>query len=130
MSDAPLAGTVSTEGAEESRSPISYKWLVAILLVAFILRLEFMLQFTSVISGDGCEYIRMGIELRDGKPLTGSFDWPETMYGTLFPVLIAGVSEVGFSAEHAAYLLSLLFGIGLVLAAFLLARYVYGTRVW
>jgi 4-amino-4-deoxy-L-arabinose transferase-like glycosyltransferase len=71
----------------------------------------------------------MGIELRDGKPLTGSFDWPETMYGTLYPVLIAGVSKLGFTAEHAAYLLSLLFGTGLVLAAFLLARYVYGTRV-
>ena len=129
MSEAPLAGTVSTQEAEESRSPVSYKWLVAILLVAFLLRLGFMLQFTPVISGDGCEYIRMGIELRDGRPLTGSFDWPETMYGTLYPVLIAGVSKLGFSAEHAAYLLSLLFGTALVFAAFLLARYVYGTRV-
>jgi 4-amino-4-deoxy-L-arabinose transferase-like glycosyltransferase len=129
MTEAPLAGTMSTGGAVESRSPVSYKWLIAILLVAFFLRLGFMLQFTPVISGDGCEYIRMGIELRDGKPLTGSFDWPETMYGTLYPVLIAGVSKIGFSAEHAAYLLSLLFGTGLVLAAFLLARYVYGTRV-
>src|SRR5260370_12358233 len=129
MSEAPLAGTVSTQEAEQSRSPVSYKWLVAILLVALLLRIGFMLQFTPVISGDGCESIRMGIELRDGRPLTGSFDWPETMYGTLYPVLIAGVSKLGFSAEHAAYLLSLLFGIGLVLAAFLLARYVYGTRV-
>jgi 4-amino-4-deoxy-L-arabinose transferase-like glycosyltransferase len=129
MSDAPLAGSMSTERPDESRAPVSYKWLVAILLVAFLLRLGFMLQFTPVISGDGCEYIRMGIELRDGKPLTGSFDWPETMYGTLYPVLIAGVSKLGFSAEHAGYLLSLLFGTGLVLAAFLLARYVYGTRV-
>ena len=129
MSDAPMAGTVRAETAEEPRAPISYKWLVGILLVAFLLRLGFMLQFTPVISGDGCEYIRMGIELRDGKPLTGSFDWPETMYGTLYPVLIAGVSKLGFTAEHAAYLLSLLFGTGLVLAAFLLARHVYGTRV-
>lgn len=129
MSDAPLAATLNAAGFEESRTPISYKWLVAILLAAFVLRLGFMLQFTPVISGDGCEYIRMGMELRDGKPLTGSFDWPETMYGTLYPVLIAGVSKLGFSAEHAAYLLSLLFGTGLVLAAFLLARYVYGTRV-
>jgi 4-amino-4-deoxy-L-arabinose transferase-like glycosyltransferase len=129
MSEAPPTGPISAKGAEESRSPVSYKWLVAILLVAFLLRLGFMLQFTPVISGDGCEYIRMGIELRDGKPLTGSFDWPETMYGTLYPVLIAVVSKLGLSAEHAAYLLSLLFGTGLVLAAFLLARYVYGTRV-
>src|SRR5258708_3995779 len=129
MNDAPLPVKMNTGGREESHSPISYKWLLVILLVAFVLRLGFMLRFTPVISGDGCEYIRMGIELRDGKPLTGSFDWPETMYGTLYPVLIAGVSKLGFSAEHAAYLLSLLFGIGLVLAAFLLARYVYGTRV-
>jgi len=129
MSDAPRVGTMSAGRPEESRSTISYKWLVAILLVAFLLRSGYMLQFTPVISGDGCEYIRMGIELRDGKPLTGSFDWPETMYGTLFPVLIAGVSKLGFSAEHAAYVLSLLFGTGLVLGAFLLARYVYGTRV-
>src|SRR5712672_214336 len=129
MSDAPAAGTKGVETAEELRTPISYKWLFGILLLAFVLRLGFMLRFTPVISGDGCEYIRMGIELRDGKPLTGSFDWPETMYGTLYPVLIAVVSKVGISAEHAAYLLSLLFGTGLVLGAFLLARYVYGTRV-
>lgn len=129
MSDAPLAPTMAAETTEQSYARVSYKWLVAILVVAFLLRLGFMLQFTPVISGDGCEYIRMGIELRDGKPLTGSFDWPETMYGTLYPVLIAGVSKLGLSAEHAAYLLSLLFGTGLVLAAFLLGRYVYGTRV-
>jgi len=129
MTDAPMPGNRNAEGAEEARSPVSYKWLMAILLVAFFLRLGFLLHFTPVISGDGCEYIRMGIELRDGKPLTGSFDWPETMYGTLYPVLIAGVSKLGLSAEHAAYLLSLLFGTGLVFAAFLLARYVYGTRV-
>src|SRR5712691_8152786 len=129
MNDAPPAATMSAEMAKESPSPISYKWLVMILLAAFLLRLGFMLQFTPVISGDGCEYIRMGMELRDGKPLTGSFDWPETMYGTLYPLLIGGVSKLGLSAEHAAYLLSLLFGTGLVLAAFLLARYVYGSRV-
>lgn len=129
MSDAPLAGNMQADVAKESRTPVSYKWVVAILLVAFALRVGYMMFFTPVISGDGCEYIRMGMEIRDGKPLTGSFDWPETMYGTLFPVLIAGVSKLGFSAEHAAYLLSLLFGTGLVFAAFLIARHVYGTRV-
>jgi len=116
-------------GADQSISNVSYKWLLAILAVAFFLRVGFMLKFTPVISGDGCEYIRMGIDLRDGKPLTGSFDWPETMYGTLYPVLIAGVSRLGLSAEHAAYLLSLLFGTALVLLAFVLARYLYGTRI-
>ena len=95
------------------------KWLLVILCVAFLLRLGFMLKFTPVISGDGCEYIRMGMELRDGKPLTGVFEWPETMYGTFYPVLIAGVSHLGLSAEHAAKLLALLFGTGLVLLAFL-----------
>jgi 4-amino-4-deoxy-L-arabinose transferase-like glycosyltransferase len=125
MTEAPQAEAMSTRGAGESRSPVSYKWLIAILLMAFVLRLGFMLQFTPVISGDGCEYIRMGIELRDGKPLTGSFDWPETMYGTLYPVLIAGVSKLGLSAEHAAYALSLLFGMALVLIAFSLSRYLY-----
>jgi 4-amino-4-deoxy-L-arabinose transferase-like glycosyltransferase len=129
MSDAPLAGNLLADVAKETRTPVSYKWVVAILLVAFGLRVGYMIFFTPVISGDGCEYIRMGMEIRDGKPLTGSFDWPETMYGTLFPVLIAGVSKLGFSAEHAAYLLSLLFGTGLVFAAFLIARHVYGTRV-
>jgi hypothetical protein len=104
-------------------------WLLLILFVAFALRLGFMLRFAPVISGDGCEYIRMGMQLRDGKPLTGVFDWPETMYGTLYPVLIAAISRLGMSAEHAAKVLALIFGTGLVLVAFLLARYVYGTRV-
>jgi len=105
------------------------KWLLVVLCAAFLLRLGFMLKFTPVISGDGCEYIRMGMEIRDGKPLTGVFEWPETMYGTFYPVLIAGVSRAGLSAEHAAKLLALLFGTGLVLMAFLLAKYVYGERV-
>lgn len=111
------------------RARVSYKWLFAILLVAFLLRLGFMLKFTPVISGDGCEYVRMAIEIRDGKPLTGVFDWPETMYGTLYPVLIAGTSHLGMSAEHAAELLSLAFGTALVLVAFFLALRVYGERV-
>jgi 4-amino-4-deoxy-L-arabinose transferase-like glycosyltransferase len=106
-----------------------HKWLLVILCVAFVLRLGFMLKFTPVISGDGCEYIRMGMELRDGKPLTGVFEWPETMYGTFFPILIAGLSHLGLSAEHAAKFLALIFGTGLVLLAFLLAKYVYGERV-
>jgi 4-amino-4-deoxy-L-arabinose transferase-like glycosyltransferase len=106
-----------------------HKWLLVILCVAFLLRLGFMLKFTPVISGDGCEYIRMGMELREGEPLTGVFEWPETMYGTFYPVLIAGVSHLGLSAEHAAKLLALLFGTALVLLAFLLAKYVYGERV-
>jgi len=129
MSSVVLVETVSADRSPAAGAPVSYKWLYAILLIAFVLRLGFMLHFTPVISGDGCEYIRMGIDLRDGKPLTGSFEWPETMYGILYPVLIAGVSKLGMSAEHAAYLLSLLFGTGLVLVAFFLAQYVYGTRI-
>src|SRR5204863_9517571 len=105
------------------------KLLLGILCVAFLLRLSFMLKSTAVISGDGCEYIRMEMELRDGKHLTGVFEWPETMYGTFYSVLIAAVSHLGLSAEHAAKLLALLFGTGLVLLAFLLAKHVYGERV-
>ena len=119
----------SEPGAQDSREPVSHTWLGAILLFAFVLRLGFMLALTPVISGDGCEYVRMGMELRDGKPLTGVFDWPETMYGTFYPALIAVVSHLGLSAEHAAKALVLLFGTGLVLAAFFVARHVYSTRV-
>jgi len=122
-------GGMGMQGADDRDSAISYKWLLAILAVAFVLRLGFMLHFTPVISGDGCEYVRMGMELRDGKPLTGIFDWPETMYGTFYPALIAATSHLGISAENAARLLALLFGTGLVLVAFFLARYVYGTRI-
>ena len=137
MSSALSVGTIPRPGAERGALPagdvdpgrFSYNWLFAILLVAFLLRLGFMLKLTPVISGDGCEYVRMAMEIRDGKPLTGVFDWPETMYGTLYPVLIAETSRLGMSAEHAAELLSLVFGTGLVLVAFFLALRVYGKRV-
>lgn len=102
--------------------------LLLILVVAFGLRIGFMLFYTPVISGDGCEYVRMGMEIRDHKPVTGIFDWPETMYGSLFPVLIAGVSKLGLSAEAAAYLLALASGMALIVVAYLLVRYVYGDR--
>jgi 4-amino-4-deoxy-L-arabinose transferase-like glycosyltransferase len=123
MNSAPILANSLLKKLSQNR------WLLAILLIAFVLRLGFMLTLAPVISGDGCEYVRMGMEIRDGKPLTGVFDWPETMYGTFYPILIAGISTLGVSAEHAAKLLALLFGTALVLIAFLLARYVYGARV-
>jgi 4-amino-4-deoxy-L-arabinose transferase-like glycosyltransferase len=129
MTSAPQLTRSKNPDLVAPSDPVSVKWLSLIVGVAFLLRLAFMFLLTPVISGDGCEYIRMGINLRDGKPLTGSFEWPETMYGTLYPILIAAVSKLGISAEHSAYLLSLIFGSIMVVIAFFLARRVYGTKV-
>ena len=129
MNESLLAG--ETRGGQpptQLRPALLSKYLLLILAVALGLRVGFALFLTPVISGDGSEYVRMGMEIRQGKPLTGSFEWPETMYGTLYPVLIAGVSKIGVSPEAAAYLLSLASGIGLILLAFLVGRYVYGDR--
>ena len=128
MNESLPAETRGEQPPAQLRPALLSKYLLLILAVALGLRVGFALFLTPVISGDGSEYVRMGMEIRQGKPLTGSFEWPETMYGTLYPILIAGVSKTGVSPEAAAYLLSLASGIGLIVLAFLVGRYVYGDR--
>ncbi len=104
----------------------SHKWVLAILLVAFGLRLYWRLNQSPVISGDGAEYVRMAISLRDSHRLLSSWGGPETMYAPFYAVLMAALSSSGMSAEFAGNCIALVSGTALVLMLYLVALYVYG----
>jgi 4-amino-4-deoxy-L-arabinose transferase-like glycosyltransferase len=53
---------------------------------------------------------------------------PETMYGLLFPFLIAGTATVVPSAETAAHVVALAFGTALIAIVFQIAHVMYGRR--
>ena len=68
-------------------------------------------------------------DLADGKGCIGKFEGPETMYTPLFPLLTTGVYPFIGNVESAAHLVSLSFGIALVIPVFLKVSMIYGRCV-
>jgi 4-amino-4-deoxy-L-arabinose transferase-like glycosyltransferase len=106
----------------------SLSLLFAILLVAFLLRLFWIVRYTVVIENEGAEYARIAENLLNGNGYVGTMENPQLMYGPLYPILIAVVSLVSTNSETAGRIVSLVFGTSLVLTMFLIARHIYGQR--
>jgi 4-amino-4-deoxy-L-arabinose transferase-like glycosyltransferase len=122
--------TISSFRRQQKRFSYNcYALLVVILFTGLPLRVYWMIAQTPVLNADGSEYVRMAENLANGKGLVGNFDGPETMYTPLFPLLTAGVCLIVRNAELAARLVSLAFGVGLILPVFLIARIMYGKTV-
>jgi hypothetical protein len=120
--------TTQLQGSLSSTLAIrTYGLLSLILLLAFSLRLFWMIEKTPVISFEA-EYVRVAENLRAGNGLMSSYGGPETMYAPLYSLLIAGVSLVAGNAELAAHLVSLFFGTFLVVPVFFITLRVYGLR--
>ena len=107
----------------------SYRVLLCILLAALLLRLGWWLYAAPVVSQDGAEYLCAARNLVRGHGYVGCYEGPELMYAPLYPVLIAAASIVFRNLETAAHLVSLLFGIFLIVPVFLTAWLIYGKRV-
>jgi len=106
-----------------------YRKLLLILLISLPFRMYWMLTHTPVLNADGSEYVRMAENLATGRGLVGNFEGPETMYTPLFSILTAGVYLFVRHGELAAHLVSLVFGVVLIIPIFLIARTMYGERV-
>ena len=109
----------------------SFNFMVAalpmILLLGFALRLHWMITQTPIMS-DGTLYVRVAENLISGNGPIGLWGEPDTMYGLLFPFLIAGTATVVPSAETAAHVVALVFGTALIATVFQIAHLMYGRR--
>lgn len=100
-----------------------------ILLLAFFLRLYWVFHHSAVLQGEEGEYTRLAENLARGHGYVGMFEGPQLMYPPLFAVLIAAASSITSSVAAAGRFVSVAGGLVLVLAVFLIARSMYGSRV-
>jgi 4-amino-4-deoxy-L-arabinose transferase-like glycosyltransferase len=101
--------------------------LIAILVLAFTLRLLAVIWFNGTIDPEGAEYARIAENLAAGKGYYGiATPGKELMLPPLFPFLIAATSLLTHQAELAGRLVSMLMGTTLALTVFLLSRHLYG----
>jgi hypothetical protein len=106
----------------------SYRFLFFILAGAFLLRLTWWLYAAPVVSQDGAEYLCAARNLVRGNGYVGCYEGPELMYAPLYPVLIAAISPVVKNLETGAHVISLAFGVLLIVPIFLIASLMYGKR--
>lgn len=106
---------------------LEFALLAMIMLLGLALRLHWMITQTPTMS-DGTLYVRVAENLIKGNGPIGLWGEPETMYGLLFPFLIAGMTTVVPSTETAAHVVALIFGTALIAIVFQIARVMYGRR--
>jgi 4-amino-4-deoxy-L-arabinose transferase-like glycosyltransferase len=100
--------------------------LVAILALAFALRLASVALLTGAIDVEGAEYARIAQNLLSGKGYYGILTpGKELMFPPLFPYLIAATSLLTGNVELAGRLVSSILGALLVLPIFFITRLLY-----
>ena len=99
------------------------------LLLAFLLRGYWTLHHSAVLEENGSEYARIAQNLVQHRTYVGLSEGPELVMPPFFPIILALGSLVTESVDGATRLMPLLAGVLLVLAAFALARLMYGSRV-
>jgi 4-amino-4-deoxy-L-arabinose transferase-like glycosyltransferase len=103
------------------RIPEPWKWVLGLLVLAFLLRLP-LLCFPEVIHNDGTEYIRHAKLIFAG-------DWAGGKAPPLYPALIALFRVITGDFEQAGILVSILFGSLLVLPVYSLGRTFFNEKV-
>ena len=106
---------------EGEKVEISRKFLLSLLLFAFLLRFPLLL-YPEVIRYDGIEYIRQAELILSG-------DWTGGKAPPLYPALIAFAHLFIPDAELAAILISVIFGTLLVLPVFYLGKEIFDKRI-
>lgn len=101
-------------------------WLGAIALVALAVRIVLALQ-PHVLQADEGAYVWLGRNLVTGRGFT-FIGIPEVHYTPLFPALCGLVYLLLGSLEAASKVCFVVFGTGLVVPVYLLARAIYGVR--
>jgi 4-amino-4-deoxy-L-arabinose transferase-like glycosyltransferase len=103
------------------RFPDPWKWVLGLLVLAFLLRLP-LLFFPEVIHNDGTEYVRHAKLIFAG-------DWAGGKAPPLYPALIALFRVFTGNFERAGILASVLFGSFLILPVYSLGRTLFNERV-
>lgn len=104
------------------------KVLLALVLLAFVVRLVWLLTRTPVLENEGAEYAAIARNILEGHGYQGLMDGPQLLFPPLYPLLIAGISLVVGEAGLAARVVSLVMGSALVLPAYGVARWLWDRR--
>jgi len=120
--------TPQSQTARSSIDRADRTLLVAILLVALVLRLVVMLRM-GTIDTEGAEYARIAENIRAGNGYCG-IETPgkNLIFPPLFPLLIAAGSLVVGSAELGGRLVSVFMGTLLCVPVYFITRDLYGRR--
>lgn len=103
--------------------------VIAIILVALIVRVLVALLYSGAIDTEGQEYARIAQNLIGGNGYRGlATPGVELFFPPLFPAMIAAVSLVTKDAHTAGMVVSILMGALLTAPVFLLTRSLYGSR--
>ena len=107
-----------------------YISLFMILFAAVILRSYWLVTQTHAIESEGAEYASLARNLVRGIGYVGSLEGGiQLLFPPLYPILIAGASFISNNFETAGQIVSLTFGIALVITVSAIARVMYGPRV-
>jgi 4-amino-4-deoxy-L-arabinose transferase-like glycosyltransferase len=128
---------VSVEARGDLRGHLSsppgragFPWfLLAILLLAIVVRLYWVQTEVRVLQGEEPEYTRLAENLLKRHAYVGLFEGPQLMYPPLLPALVAAGSFLTGDWETAGHPVTFVAGVALVLAVFALAQLLYGSRV-
>ena len=115
-------------GANVQLVKFSRKTLFLILLLAFALRLGWMLHNSRAMENEGAEYARIAQNLLQDQQYNGILGGPESIFPPLYPFLIAATSFVCRDTEIAGRAISLAFGSLLVLPVFFISTRLFGLR--
>lgn len=121
--------TVSIPRETNARgSDYSRKALFFILLLAFVLRMGWMLYDSHAIENEGAEYARIAQNLLQGNGYKGILGGREALFPPLYPFLIVATSFVSRDTEIAGRLISIVSGSLLVLPVFFIGQRLFGPR--
>lgn len=102
------------------------RWIIAILLLAFSLRLGWILYSPSVPTNDFMRYATYGVRIADGLGFS-SVAGPTAFSPPLYPYFLAGIFMLFGQAIMTVKLMQVLLGTLTVLLTYLLARQLFAT---
>ena len=100
------------------------RWLIAALLLATAIRAYLLWQYYCI-SSDGVVYIRAAQDFFAGKLSAGL----QSVYPPGYPLLIAAIYPLIGDWELAGQILSLLFGVGLLLPIYFICRDMFNSKI-
>ena len=118
----------STSPRKASSFASSHLPLLGIMVLAFVLRLVYLVFFTDAINPEGAEYARIAQNLLQGKGYVGlALEGRELMFPPLYPLTIATATVATRDFYLAAQVVSFTAGLALLVAVFGIASDLYGV---
>ena len=110
-------------------TPKGHRTLVVLLVLALVLRIIWWASYVDVIENEGVEYARLAWNWFHGHGYVSIFGGTHTLFPPFYPLLIGLFAPLAGSEEVSARLVSLLAGLAVVAAGYLMARQMFGERI-